>query len=477
MKLKLYPQLFSSLSPSVMEEKSFFPSLTERHLQVIWLEQKSLKPLKTIQGEIIEVISPGIWNMGTGPDFLKAHLRIGQKDYRGDIEIHLHDGGWYQHGHHQDSRYNHVILHLSFWCSPQPLLINKENGQQAFSCFLGESLTVPLEQLMLQIDFDHYPSKQFSSKGRCAESLFTLLSEAEIKNLFQSAAYWRLERKLNYLEQSNPSRPLQFVGGIAMALGYKHNARSFLDLFLYLMHYRDLPYEELLAIALGCCGFLEEGRKTDWEPSDYYQYLRQLWWGRKDQMTHQAHLKLDRIRPFHHPIRRLAYLAHLLQDAHLEQLWSKALQKWQAAMEASTPPRLLEEELLQVLPLYRDPYWDYHFTFEGRTQSKCLPSLGKELKMHVLLNTTLPLLYAIIKESGDFQQWERFQQFYASLEVSHNSKSRYLHQRFFGDQRESELLTKAQMVQGAFQLHQDFCAHFESSCKGCPFVERYQAQM
>jgi hypothetical protein len=473
--LKLYQQLL--FHHEVKEEKNVYHSLTERHLHVLWVDQQFLKKLVTGQGEEIQVVSPGFWNMEAGPDFLKAHLRIGQKDYRGDVEIHVHEEGWYQHGHHRDPRYNQVVLHLSFWRSSRPLTINKENGQQAFTSYLNESLKVSIDRFLLSIDFDHYPSKQFSKSGRCAKDLFSLLPEKQVQNFFQSAAYWRLEKKLNFLEQARPDRPLQFVGGIAMALGYKHNAKIFLDLFLYLMEQRDLPFEELMAIAFGCCGFLEEKRKKEWEQSEYYLHLRRLWWGKKDRVIHQAHLKLDHIRPLHHPLRRLAYLVHLLQDANLEQLWPATFRVWEKAIEVPVPEyKKLTNKLFQILPLYADPYWDYHYTFESQARPTCLPSLGKDLKMHLLLNTTLPLLYATIKESRDFQMWEKFQQFYASLEISQNSQSHYLHHRFFGERKEKKLLNQAQMTQGAYQLHQDFCLHFEASCEGCPFVERYQAQ-
>jgi hypothetical protein len=474
--LKLYSHFVHPSNNAIHEGKHLYFPLAERHLQIVWLEQKLLKNLMTSQGEAIEVLSPGIWNKEAGPDFLRAHLRIGQREYRGDIEIDLHEGGWYQHGHHRDARYNHVILHLTYYPQATSLSIHKENGQHAYACDLSKSLTVAPEQLLDLVDFDLYPNQVFPNSGRCAQHLFQLMPETQTKKFFQSAAYWRLEKKLNYLQLACSTRSLQFASGIAMALGYQHNAKAFLELFQSLMCYRDLPYQELLAIALGCCGFLEEGRKKEWEGSSYYQDLRLLWWGRKAQVTYQAHLKIDHIRPLHHPVRRLAYLAHFLQDPHLDELWLSTLQEWETAMEM---PQLslskLREKLFEVLPIYSDDYWDSHYTFEAYSQKKVLPSLGKEVKMHILLNTTLPLLYATIKEEGNPSRWEKFQQFYASLEISQISKSRYLHHRFFGeDQRSESFFRQAQMAQGAYQLHQDFCTHYEASCQGCPFVERYQ---
>jgi hypothetical protein len=167
--LKLYQQIVSPCNPNVKEGKNHYRHVTERHLQIIWLEQKFLKNLVTSQGESIEIISPGIWNTEAGPDFLKTHLRIGQRDYRGDVEIHLHEGGWYHHGHHCDPRYNGVILHLSYSRSSGHLLRKKENGQQVYSCHLEESLNISTSDLFSLVDCDVYPSKVFSNSGRCAE--------------------------------------------------------------------------------------------------------------------------------------------------------------------------------------------------------------------------------------------------------------------------------------------------------------------
>lgn len=474
--LKLYSNMIHSFPDGVEESNRKDHELTERHLQILWLEQKSLHPLWTKEGEVIEVISPGIWNREAGPDFLRAHLRIGQREYRGDIEIHLHESQWYQHGHHCDINYNQVILHVFYTHSFSPLFIHKENGQQVYSCDLNESLKITPKELVAAINFDFYPGQIYSTQGRCAEHVFKVAPDAQINLSFQFAAYWRLEKKLNFLQYISPLRSLQFASGVAMALGYKHNAKAFLELFLYLLNYRDLPYEELLAIALGCCGFLEEGRKESWEKSPYYQNLRLLWWGRKDQMTHQANLRLDRIRPVHHPVRRLAYLVLFLQDSNFEVFWDWNMNLWEKALEESIMPvRRLEENLLNCLPIYQEDYWNFHYTFESCRQKKSLSLLGNEIKQQILLNTTLPLLYGAMKESPVFQKWEKFHQFYLSLEVPQTSKSRYLNQRFFGNQKDGQFFNQAQMVQGAYQLHQDFCMHYEASCKGCPFVERYQS--
>ncbi|WP_068468955.1 DUF2851 family protein [Candidatus Protochlamydia phocaeensis] len=471
----LYPHLLDPF-PCASEKKQAYALLTERHLQAVWLEQKYVRGWTTKEGERIEVLSPGIWNTEAGPDFLKAHIRIGKQEYRGDIEIHLSDEEWYAHGHHQDPRYNQVMLHLSYHLPSRALSIRKENGQAAVQVYVEKSLSVPLSRLMRLVDLDLYPYRRFVSSGKCEKELFQRLSESQIKDLLMSAAYWRLERKADYLQNRLADRSLQLAGGMAMALGYRHNAEAFLELFLFLLPYRDLPYSDLLAIALGCCGFFEEGRKWSWEQSIYYQQLRTAWGAWKDQIIHQASLRLDRIRPLNHPIRRLAYLVKLLQDRKLDSLWFDLLAVWQAqAIDVQSPKEVVKlvQRLIDLIPNYEDPYWKRHFTFEACVQREELPLVGEDLKREMLINTYLPLLYATIKEKGDYEEWRAFQRLYQTLKSPLSSKKRYLMHRFFGESSKKNLLKYSEMAQGAYQLHKDFCLHFEASCDGCPFVERY----
>jgi hypothetical protein len=58
----------------VQESVKKYHCLTERHIQVMWLEQKYFSQLRTEEGDLIEVISPGIWNGEGGPDFKRRRL-------------------------------------------------------------------------------------------------------------------------------------------------------------------------------------------------------------------------------------------------------------------------------------------------------------------------------------------------------------------------------------------------------------------
>ena len=52
------------------------PWFQEAILQVIWNEQLIEPKLTTVDGRTVEVLFPGVWNVGAGPDFQDATIRI-----------------------------------------------------------------------------------------------------------------------------------------------------------------------------------------------------------------------------------------------------------------------------------------------------------------------------------------------------------------------------------------------------------------
>jgi hypothetical protein len=442
--------------------------LHERHLQVMWYEQKYFHPLLSPQGNAIQVISPGIWNSEAGPDFLKAHLVIDGQEVKGDIEIDMADENWYHHGHHQDANYSKVMLHLSLWKPERTRMLTTIKGRFVQQAYFEDRLTVPPARILQLVDLDLYPYKQFVGSGKCAHAIFNSMPNEDARYFFASAANHRLLKKAEYLEQHAGSVEKQLGAGLAMALGYKHNAEPFLDLYLQLSESPIDDAAHMHAILLGASGYFQEPYLSRWGASHAYQYLRNLWGGQIGQTLIQVNLRTDRVRPLNHPVRRLAYLAKLLTEIRLDVLWKNILHRWNTELHHAAT---LRKALLDAIPSGFDPYWNTHMLFEMQPRAEVMTLVGQDLKTAMLVNVILPLLYRTLK-GNDLKAFEAF---YQALPANKNSKSRYLTHRFFGETVKGEILQKARLEQGAFQLHRDFCTHYEASCAGCPFIENYQA--
>jgi hypothetical protein len=467
--------------PVLNEKVQNYHFITERHLQAMWLEQKYFKNLATDEGEPIEVISPGIWNSEAGPDFMKAHLRIDGRELRGDIELHLHDEGWQLHGHHTDVRYNRVILHLSLWTPKNGKPLQTQAGTFLTKAYFEERLTIPLSRILSLIDLDLYPYKKFVGSGRCAGSLFQTLPEQKIESLFQSAAGHRLLEKADQLiAQAGEAPP--FLVGLARALGYKHNGDAFQTLFCWLYrHYRHVSPRELFAMALDMGDFFGQHYQKKWGASTYYQELSALSKTLSRHPEYRLNLVLHHVRPYNHPVRRMALLSKMLADSSAEELYSRMSAHWYASAASCRTPsdwRLLKRELLALFPTYEDAHWSSHFTFEEKASEETLTLLGDTVRQEMLVNVFLPLLYKEIEQLSEEQlapMRRAFLLFYYSIGFSPNSKTKYLTHRFFGNTTKGNIVKTAPIQQGMLQLHRDFCVHHEASCNGCPFVDRYKA--
>lgn len=455
------------------EKRNPYHILTERHIQAMWLEQKYFKFLKTHQNEPIHVLSPGIWNSEAGPDFLKAHIKIGEKELRGDIEIHLSQEGWYQHGHHKDPNYDNVILHVCYWETQKILLAKTSSGKEISAAYLQPHLTIPETRIVKLIDLDLYPYKVFVGTGTCSSMLFHSLEKDKTADLFHSAAIWRLNKKVERLHYKiNPSQNI-LQAGIAMALGYKHNAEAFYDIFNDIQTQGIKEEKEILVRALGLSGFFNSYFREKWNQSNYYLELCETF-NLLNYPTSTIPLKLDKIRPANHPVRRLALLAKIMSDPNIYEIESRLSDLWDShwQLKEKNSWKYLKESFFALFPHYEDAYWTHHYTFETNNQKRPIALMGDDLRKEILVNVCFPLLYLKIESRNSENEKLAFANFYNSIPASKTKKSVYLNHRFFG--HKAQKINTTEMQQGAYQIHRDFCIHFEASCQGCPFVDRYK---
>ena len=84
--------------------------MTEAFLHYVWQHQMLDLGLTTTDGQPVVVLRSGEPNRDAGPDFFNARLRIGDVEWAGNIEVHIHSSDWNSHGHQHDAAYNNVIL-------------------------------------------------------------------------------------------------------------------------------------------------------------------------------------------------------------------------------------------------------------------------------------------------------------------------------------------------------------------------------
>ena len=244
--------------------------LTERHVQALWYDA-ALRPegLVTRRGATVRVISPGEWNLGPGPDFLRAVLELGPERRRvtGDVEVHLCPADWDLHAHGSDERYRNVIAHVTWGCGPEPSSL----PPAAVSIWLGRFFVSRTDFSPGDIDLGAYPFARLPLGTRpCATELADAPDRAA--EVLLAAGRRRLSLKARrlagFLCAAPGGRRQLFYEEVMNALGYSRNSASFRRLARRLP-LADLPADaELARAALLAAGGFEEWDRSPMRPDN-----------------------------------------------------------------------------------------------------------------------------------------------------------------------------------------------------------------
>ena len=124
-------------------------AVPEMLVQDLWKHQRfDTDSLATTEGERVVVYDPGRHNHDAGPDFLDAHVKIGDMEWRGDVEIHVASRTWFDHAHHDDPRYDSVILHVTLTADVWTGSLLRPDETTLPEIVLAPRLQTPLRRLM-----------------------------------------------------------------------------------------------------------------------------------------------------------------------------------------------------------------------------------------------------------------------------------------------------------------------------------------
>lgn len=235
------------------------PQYHERFLHWIWSSlHLDLNRLESICGKPITILEPGELNSTDGPDFKKARIQIGNLQWHGDVEIHWSVAGWTAHGHHQDPRYNRVILHVVYEDPADEKSVRRQDGSTLFTLHLRPHLPAALHKLI----------DRFHRKDRlpCAGSV-SYISEEAFKRQIDHAHRQYFEVKTDlllkqfYAPELSPSLAWKrmLILGLFDGLGISHNREPMQALGRELFDRQPLlsTRDDLEMLAVQLAGFTE----------------------------------------------------------------------------------------------------------------------------------------------------------------------------------------------------------------------------
>ncbi len=436
---------------------------TELEVQALWFEQLHQPVLTTDDARTVEIIQPGFWNHGGGPDFTQAALRFSKEGKHedvvvGNVEVHLRPIDWNAHGHHVDPAYDGTILHV-VWDSKteKSFFPATASFRHVPQVVLSTQLVAPwLELQPLCASLLHHPLPS-AVPGRCspvlaelpAEQVAEILRTAGLFRSRQKAQRWYWRRRLTTPEQA-------LYEALAEALGFHAN-----QIPMRLVAQR-LPWTKLrrlepparLAHLFGLAGFLpdESVTRLQSEPRAWLRELWEIWWKARGALDYallsRTQWKLAGLRPLNRPERRLAALAQIIP--HITELLTSL--KTRDAKRFS-----------KILLSIRDPFWEKHATLTGTPLCTSCRLIGEERVHDILINIFWPW---VLLEDAEVARYGL-----KAMNVSLNSAARIASQRMLLSALTAKQRREALIQQGLLQIFRDYCQIDCSQCKNCTFPE------
>jgi len=337
--------------------------------------------LQSVCGKNIEILDLGKENFHQGPDFFNAKILIDGQLWAGDIEVHIKASDWYLHKHHEDKKYDTVILHV---VKEYDTPVFNSQGFQIPTIILSYEARLYEKFVYLKLASDKIPCTKFL-RHLSKKDFYQWLDRVEQRRLEQKSdeVYTELKKRNNDWQEV-------FYIFLAKNFGFKQNSTAFsllaksLPLKYLLFHADNLMQIE--AMLYGQAGMLEK------ECSDkYYLNLKREY----EFLRHKYSLKpIDlslwrymRLRPANFPAIRIAQFANLVYTG------GEAFSMFYFFDRYS--------DLYSVFEAGVSQYWKNHYDFCKQSKRFSQKKLSKSSIENIIINTISLFMYAYGKYNND----------------------------------------------------------------------------
>lgn len=379
--------------------------MTEAFLQYVWQHQMLGKRLTTTEGQPVDVIRPGELNKDAGPDFFNARVRVGEVEWAGNIELHLHTSDWKAHHHSQDKTYNNIILHVVY---EHDCEITLENGKRPVTVelrhFMHPSLVQNYESLTAPVTDNSVP---------CARRLPQVPSFV-VNSFLERLTVERIESKSQVvrrlLDESHGSWEQTCYWLLAHYFGGKVNALPFELLAKatdqrLLARWKDNPVR-LEALLMGQAGMLEENFADDF-PRRLQTDYEALRGGAALEPIAKYIWRFHCLRPSSFPTIRISQFANLVSRS--------------SSLFATLFGITDVAEMEKLFACQASDYWNNHYQFDRVTQRSSVKRIGRMQADSLIINAWVPLLFVYGEVHGQQQYKEQAISLLQQLPAENNS--------------------------------------------------------
>ncbi|MBQ2779498.1 MAG: DUF2851 family protein [Bacteroidaceae bacterium] len=405
--------------------------------------------LHTTNGEPVRIIEPGEHTPADGNIFRNARLRIGEREWSGNIILHQRSSDWEKEIHKSgNDSYKNIILHIIESDDIETMLPHGEyvpqlrisyppEAEREYRAIKKERKRLPCHDTIATMPKIHLHSRlsrllveRIEEKARRIEALHTLCDQRWEETLFKLLA-----RNFGFGVQSSTFE--QWASLLNMQALGKH---------------RDNPLQ-IEAMFFGQAGLLNEETipayyRAEALATPYYNDLLREY----KFLSTKFGLKSMNGKAW-----SSSSTPHL-RIARLATLYSKASATLSSLSSCDTLKEI--EERLQAIP---QGYWRNHLQFGGTTTTGCGPLRKSQIET-LIINTIAPILYAYGKHRNDATLCEKAEEILHNLPGEINSITRRWTQAAI-------TIDCAADSQALIQLQKNYCD--KSACDKCPFAFAY----
>ncbi|MFA5418166.1 MAG: DUF2851 family protein [Bacteroidales bacterium] len=349
--------------------------MNEDFLSYLWKFQLFSSHLVTANGLTVQVLSAGMPNLNSGPDFFNAKVKIGDTLWAGNIEIHTKSSHWYKHQHQDDEVYNNIILHVVY---EDDLPVRRKNGElipaielkgcykpelfERYEDFIQTLNPIPCHKHIHQVNhftlmgwYDSLMVERLKDKTHLIS-----LNISQINDDFNEIFYQKICRNFGF--KTNADAMEQLARSLPLGVISKHRDNLFqIEALLYgqagllFTKFKDTYANQLLA------EYQFLAAKYMLTPMD-----RKIW-------------RFMRMRPANFPTIRIAQLAGLLNKS------SGLIHSMLEADKLS--------HLLSLFNVSANEYWNNHYHFGKKVKPEKPKKLGIASIRLIVINTIVPFLF------------------------------------------------------------------------------------
>lgn len=479
-------------------------TLPEKFLHEVWAQQLlKAGDLSSHEGHRVIIIEPGTPNPDAGPDFINAKIQIGDVLYVGDVEIHRSLDDWVAHLHHNDPRYNTVILHVVMKSGETSRETLSESGRKIPTLILDQFLIEPVHAVWQKSitaecnrKLAYIPCygkngnvpqstklrwlsvlgfRRIELKVRSMQNRLNEIGSPDHYDLREPVSrYGELPLRGNVDEIPPPLRPPSrddirrkdvweqlLYESIAEALGYSKNQIQFRRLAARVTfpRLREIPTHAREAYMFTMAGLLTKSNKDE-----YVRKLQDIVRAENLRMKHEpmdnTEWQFFRLRPQNFPTLRIGGLTRIVNT-----MIEVPVLEWLIDIVKS-PERTEREKIREIRSYFTVPsigYWRNHYTFGKKAKRPITHLVGKSRVDEILINVLIPFLFLYARTYRDVELRSQAELLLTSLPApSANAITRKIDRELGIDPQKTN---SAPIYQGKIQLFKFYCR--EERCTEC----------